>query len=220
MVQIIRAPDRKKSIEELMGSGLGSGISSGADMGMQMYLKDIQSKKEAEAQEKLLKLKGQESRSLQELKNQQQTNKSKQELETEGRDFNTIKDTFGEKFANVWKSSPVGGRTELLKQALETTLRGDNIDNLLKNVSNEPNQFNQPKQQSSISSSENKPLQLKNGKVPKDFQWPDYSKRPLGYTPKDWINEKSTWRKENSPVFQENKTKLKSNITDELAIKN
>lgn len=58
MVQIIKAPERKPSFGEIIGAGLGKGFSSGADLGTQMYLKDIQSKKDFEEQEKLLRLKG------------------------------------------------------------------------------------------------------------------------------------------------------------------
>lgn len=57
MVQIIRQPERRPSFGEIVGAGLGKGIASGSDMAMQMYLKDIQSKKDYDTQEKLLRLK-------------------------------------------------------------------------------------------------------------------------------------------------------------------
>ncbi len=131
----------------------------------------------------------------------------------ESRDYDIVNQTFGKKFADVWKASPVGGKTELLKYGMDALSRGENLENLLEDID--------VPQENSISTSLNENIpQMKNGKISKDFQWPDYSKRPFGYNPKEWANEKKSWRKENAPIFQENKTHLNSLQKDSLAIKN
>ncbi len=144
----------------------------------------------------------------------QEKNKKIKELEGEEEAYKTIESKLGKDFADVWKASPVGGRTELLKYALDRISRGEDISDVLKDVKT----TDKPSLKENIDV-KSQVAELKNGRIPKNYDWPDYSKRPLGYTPKDWINEKSQWRKENAPVFQENKNKLKSNIADQLAIK-
>lgn len=47
MVQIIKAPERKPSFGELVGSRLGEGIGSGAKSGMELFIKNILSEKES-----------------------------------------------------------------------------------------------------------------------------------------------------------------------------
>jgi hypothetical protein len=127
----------------------------------------------------------------------------------EKKSYDKIKGTFGEKFADIWKAAPTGGKTELLKHGIDAISRGDNLEELLNGVDVPEKQSEEPI----------KVPQLKNGKVPSEFEWPDYSKRPTGYNAKDWADERKTWRKENSPVFLENKTKLQNSKRDALSIK-
>jgi hypothetical protein len=61
--------------------------------------------------------------------------------------------------------------------------------------------------------------QISKGEIPKDFKFKDYSKRPYGYTPKDWAEERSTWRKENFPIFEKNRDRVSSTDDDMLATK-
>lgn len=224
MVQIIRAPERKPSFGELVGANLGAGLGKGAQLGMEQILNEDLEKKKFARQLELEDVRHEKSMELQGLKNsiaqQKQQQQKQQDKELEDVNYEKVKNAFGNDFANVWKAAPTGGRTELLKYALDSVARGENIQDLLANVKqNQPNEFQESKKPSENLFEGEAIPQIKNGKIPKDFKWPDYSKRPLGYTPKDWVKQKADWRKENAPVFQENKTKLKSNINDELAIK-
>jgi hypothetical protein len=125
-----------------------------------------------------------------------------------------IKKQFGEKFTNLWKAAPIGGKTELLKHAMDTVGRGHDLDELLSRVEEETG-ITIP---SDEMENENIP-QMKDNKLPEDVKWPDYSKRPKGYTPKEWTDERKTWRKENSEIFSENAKRLKNRKADVLATK-
>lgn len=152
---------------------------------------------------------------VQGLKQQQLSQKNQAEQFQDEQSYGKIKDAFGEKFANIWKAAPVGGKTELLKQGIDAKLRGADLEQMIGGI--------QPKTgKAEAAIDERTPPQvpqMKDGKLPKDFQWPDFSKRPGGFTPKDWANEKKTWRKENSDIFLENKTKLQNNKKDAMAVK-
>lgn len=141
------------------------------------------------------------------LKQQQGT----QDRLDEEQGYNTIKDTFGDKFANVWKHSPVGGRTKLLETAIDAAMRGENVENLLEKA--------QGPETEGLEQIPEKIPQLKNGKVSSDLKWPDFTKRPPGYTGKDWRDEKKAWRGENAPIFEKNKERLVTNKRDALGIK-
>jgi hypothetical protein len=145
------------------------------------------------------------------LKGKYEKQKTLEDEFLENQSFGHIKKTFGEKFANIWKAAPTGGKTELLKHGIDAVLRGDNLEEMLEGV--EPPEIPANNDEITIP-------QLKNGKLPKEFEWPDYSKRPAGYTPKDWSEQRKTWRSENSPIYLENKKKLAANSKDELGIKN
>ncbi len=147
---------------------------------------------------------------LQQLKQKQMSQQGQAEQFQDEQSYGKIKEAFGEKFANIWKAAPVGGKTELLKQGLDAKLRGQNVDQILEGVEAP---VSEEKQQLA-------PVpQMKGNKIPKDFEWPDFTKRPAGYSPKDWVSERKTWRKENSDLFLENKTKLQNNKKDVLAVK-
>lgn len=145
---------------------------------------------------------------LQGMKGEQLSQRNQADQFQEDQSYGKIKEAFGEKFANIWKAAPVGGKTELLKQGIDARLRGANVDQLLEGVQ-VPESISNEKELSPLP-------QMKDGQVPKELEWPDFTKRPGGYSPKDWIDERKTWRKENSPVFLENKTNLKNSKRDEL----
>lgn len=125
-----------------------------------------------------------------------------------------IEKAFGPQFAKIWKNAPMGGKTELIKQGLDAKLRGVDINEMLKDSG-----FESTDQSQTQLAQTKKPPQIKDGKIPEDFQWPDFTKAPEGYTPKDWRGERKTWRQENSPVFLENKTRLSNDKKDALSIK-
>lgn len=139
---------------------------------------------------------GQREKELQGVKSLYDQNKNKQDLALENESYNKIKDSFGEKFADIWKASPVGARTELTKMAIDAKMRGLDVDALLKN---------NPLVNNKKSNETNEIIpQLKIGdKLPKNAQLPDFTKAPEGYTPKEWREERKEWRKENAPLYQE-----------------
>ncbi len=151
------------------------------------------------------------------LKQKEQGEKLQQESEFEKRDYDVIKNSFGDKFANIWKASPIGGRTELIKKAIDATQRGINLEQMLDSINETTNESSIEGIHTKINPE--KKVQLTNGEIPKDFKWPNFNKRPEGYLPKDWIDEKAQWRKENAPIFLETKNKLQTNKRDELGIK-
>jgi hypothetical protein len=227
MVQII--PNRHKSFSEQMLEGVNA-----AAPALQQFLQEQNMNSQREVENQALKKKGidlsgisdPEARKqaisyalqginqerLQGLKSQEKAHQLAEENESEIANYDMLKKTFGEKFANIWKAAPVGGKTELLKSGIDAKLRGENLNKLLSDY--DLSEIS-PEDQSIP---ENIP-QMKEGKVPKDFKWPEISKRPLGTTPKDWAEEKKSWRKENAPIFESTRTRLKNNIRDSIEIK-
>lgn len=135
------------------------------------------------------------------LANQQQ--KSQMDQSRQLQDYQIIKDQFGDKAANLWMSAPQGGKTELLKNFIDATLRGQNINELLGGT-----KTTQPTEEF-VEDEIEIPQMTEKGDLEKDFKWPNFSKRPEGYTPKEWNDERKTWRKENNPVFTQNRELLK-----------
>lgn len=228
MVQILEGAPRKRNLlNQLMGGAAGG---AGA---VAPILKDRQ---ESDLRQRLLSeensaLEGQgynlrgvndpkmrqnllhelSTKQMKQQRNQQENQKLLGESKQVEENYNIIKDAFGEKFANIWKSAPVGGQTDMLKAAFDTLNRGGKIEDLLKGLPS-PNQPINKEDKQEIP-------QSKNGLIPKKYKWEDLSVRPVGYTPKEWNNERREFRKENSPIFQKNKDQLKANIRDELDIK-
>lgn len=125
--------------------------------------------------------------------------------------YKNIQSQFGKNVADLWRAAPIGGKTEVIAKALEAKSRGEDLNELLSG-------FVPPSPMNQEITSEQTP-QMKKGEIPKDYNWPDFSKRPIGYTPKEWNDERKAWRKENAPLFNENQTKLKNSIRDNLDIK-
>lgn len=136
-----------------------------------------------------------------------QMEKERSEFNAEKNDIEALREAFGDEFANVWQSTKKQeGRSHLLKSALEAKSRGEDLNETLRS--------NQPNARSNQSNS-----QMGNQVQGQESEWPDYSQRPQGYTPKEWNDEKKTWRKENAPLFQENKTHLKNSINEARDLK-
>ncbi len=178
MVQIIEENRRPSFAQSILG-----GISEGIAPAIQYY-QNSQREKERKAQ--LKNLTGidapeefQKMQFASQLENQGKGEQLKGQLEQDEQNYNTIKDAFGNKFANVWKSSPTGARTELLKGALDAKMRGYDIEDMLSNV---------PEHQTTVD----------------ENIIPDLSKKPKGLTTAEWTKEK---RKElyevNKPILKE-----------------
>lgn len=59
--------------------------------------------------------------------------------------YNKIREVFGDKFADLWRSAPTGGRTELLKHGIEAKTRGINLDEKLGGIQSEKAEQSQEK---------------------------------------------------------------------------
>ncbi len=140
------------------------------------------------------------------------------DLYEDDKNYGQIANTFGEKFAKIWRAAPTGGRTELLKQGLDAKLRGNDLEQMLSNIPDEAlDMLDQMPRQEMKASTKSEQAEEN---LPPGFEWPDFTKAPPGYTPKDWIKSKGEWRKENAPIFEESKTKLKNAKRDQLGVKN
>ena len=137
-----------------------------------------------------------------------------EQKELENRDYEAVKGAWGEKFANIWRALGQGERTALTTAAIDSGLRKEDVEDIFRLQKEKGDPI-----ESQEMTPERTPQVDQRGEIPKEYKWPDYSKRPPGYTPKEWTDEKKLWRKENSPIFEEAKTRLKNNERDALGIK-
>ena len=128
------------------------------------------------------------------LKQQQQSQKLQGESQQEEQTYGIISDTFGKKFADVWKSSPVGARTELLKSGLDAMSRGQDVKNLFGGETQQAT--SQPKFQEEDFEEKSTPIKVI-----------DYDK---GLTPKERVSRQDKRYAQNLPLFQESQKKLQS----------
>ncbi len=150
------------------GEEFGNALGGGLGQGFSKSINDVHDEKK-------------DFRRMQEqsrLRQAEQSQKFQGESEFDQENYQNISEAFGKKFANIWKSSPLGGRTQLLKGALDAKSRGYDIDEMLSNV---PDQ-----------------------EMPDENIIPDLSKKPVGLKLSEWTKEK---RKEinevNRPILKE-----------------
>lgn len=190
MVQIIPQMQRE-SFGSIVGRGLGQGIGRSADFASQLLGNKFQQKAEQDALQP---------------------------------DLETVEKTFGKKFADIFKAAPTGGKTELLKHGIDALTRGHNLDDMLsgmgvrKDFSDDRMQMSNPQDPAYDKKTPSK-LNRKAPAVTNNYDFPDFKNPPQGYTPKEWNKEKSGWRKENAPLFEENTKRIKQLKTDEMGIK-
>jgi hypothetical protein len=122
------------------------------------------------------KQQGAENLQSNKFKNEAESLRGEHDLDNES--YNTLQDAFGKKFADIWRSSPTGARTEMLKGALDAKARGYDIDEMLSN--------------NGVSENSD------------EIIIPDLSKKPVGLKISEWTKEK---RKEinevNKPILKE-----------------
>lgn len=123
-----------------------------------------------------------------------------EEFEFDTKNYDTIKDAFGEKFANIWKASPTGGRTELLRAGIDAKLRGNDVQGLFDQL---PDQLI-PQTSSGINSK--KEMKDIFGKA---FDYPELE-IPEGITPKERVAYEKDLRSMNSPLLRSADEKIKS----------
>ena len=145
-VQILRASEKpqKVSFGQKLNEGVGRALEFSSQM-LQAKEKERQHHEENEAAKKLgidlsgirdpkirqeavaEHLKGMNQQALQQQK--------KQELQQQDfEDYSAIEGRFGKNFADIWKAASTGGRTELLKNAIEAARRGEDINARLKGI--------------------------------------------------------------------------------------
>ncbi len=117
----------------------------------------------------------------------QKENKQNQYENLRGEDdqrYNTVKDIFGEKAANLYKAAPEGGKTQLLKGMLETAQRGGNFDEFLN---------------SQMPDQQNKEIGEETGIKTIDFD--------KGLTPKERAQRQNQRYSTNLPLYEESQKK-------------
>jgi|ERR1700723_463467 len=226
MVQIL--PPRE-SFGEIIGRGLGGGFSQGLQQFMDSSAKRKQLEQQFAQQLGLQreKIASQEKQRMEQLSQQKeilaeklanqlalekekfgfkeklQGQKLSAHSKSEEENYNKIKDAFGEQFADVWKASPVGARTALESAAVQQGLRQLPIGGLF---GEEAEELGEPiERQSTGKIKQQDAVKTPSGE---EFTFPKISP-PQETTPSERVKYKSTLRKENAPLFAENKGKLK-----------
>lgn len=123
-----------------------------------------------------------------------------EDLMLEQQSYDTLAQTFGKKFADVWKSAPVGGRTALLQHGLEAKQRGLDLENILGEIEEPEKEIKESEEVS-----EHK------------FKLKDFDK---GITPREKTARQEKRYTANLPLFQESQKKKASQdmIKDEIEI--
>jgi hypothetical protein len=117
--------------------------------------------------------------------------------------YDKIKEAFGERFAKVWRASPTGARTALTQAALEATSRGIDLNEM---IGGNVGQQNDIDFQGPVESLERPTKQ-------------DYTKRPQGFTPKEWAATRKDWSKLNRENLDAVNNRIKANKRDILGTK-
>ncbi len=142
---------RRPSIGQRLSEGVGRGLEMGSQMMEERKLEqqyhqenkaaknlgmDLTGIRDPKLRQQALEyaLQGQNQIALEKQKQLSEKNKLTGETEQELKDFKVVESSFGKKFADIWKAAPTGGRTELLKTAIEASMRGDDINKLLQGL--------------------------------------------------------------------------------------
>lgn len=189
-----------KSFGEEFGSALGGGLGQGFSSGFERSKNQLQEEKYGKRLSELtgkdltgLPLEFQKMAYEYNLKNQNEAAKLRGGAEEDQKNYQTVKDRFGEKFANLWNAAPEGGKTQMITAALDAIQRGDNLSGLLDVA--QPNQ------------------DLSNETPVESL------KKPPGITPKEWAKQKSTQLYEiNKPILKEAEDIRKNLSLQEQAI--
>lgn len=110
------------------------------------------------------------------------------DYEADSKNYETMKNAFGPKFADVWLATGQGERTNLTKAALEARSRGIDLEQIIGQ--------RDPSNNDQIPTEGREPT-TKKGEVP------DYKLSTQGMNPKEIVDFKSALRKENMPIWKE-----------------
>jgi hypothetical protein len=214
MPQII--PARRTPFADQMMSNISENLGQGFGNLMQRGEKLKQIEEENKWAEKMgMDLKGiknpemRQKIMIEQLKGISEKEKIKQEKFEDENSYSQIKQTFGKKFADIWKAAPTGGRTELLKQGLDAKIRGDDLERMLEGV-----ELPQESKQQNIVESDIEDFEEPSPKKEKQI---DFDK---GTTPKERITRQDKRYSQNLPLFQESQKKkiAQEMIGDEIEI--
>ena len=228
-------------IEENRRPSTGERLSAGLDRAMQFGEKVLQQRQAKDSMEKenqvfkeltgldisgiqdpktrqdafAYAMQGHNQQTLERLKQGEDFQKNSQQEDIQSKNYDIVKNAFGKKFADVWQASEPGAQTELIDHALQSASRGESFENLLEGV--QPEEIADKKIQKPTT--QEKMPQMKDGKIPSEIKWPMFTKKPQGFTAKEWADTRKDWRKENVPIFEKNNTKLDATNADMLATK-
>ncbi len=194
MVQILKAPEREPSVGEKLMQAVRGGV--------QAFGQYRQGQKQNEALRQAgidpnLPQEFQKLSHQSKLKREEQAQKLTGESEAEARDYKVVSDRFGKEFADTWRAAPIGGRTELLKFAIENYQRGEDIGQLLRDSGMNAQQ---------PTSQENVPSELSEEGKPKE-RFIDYDK---GLTPKERTSRQNARYTQALPLYTASQQKVHS----------
>lgn len=188
MPQIIQE-NRRPSFGQQFSQAIGAGLNANSQIMQQKQQQEKNSQANQMASELLgfdvsgFDPKSRDTFMLEGLKQRGKANKFSEEMEFDRESYDVLKNQFGKKFADIWKTSTEGGRTELLKQGLDATLRGQDINEILSQVPDEQ----------IIESEKNDP-----------FLSESETKKPKGMTQAEWTKEKRSHLYDvNKPILNE-----------------
>lgn len=202
MVQILPPVDRPTFAQKL-----NAGIGHGLEMGQQLMQQNQQ-------RQSIIDLLGEQYANLppefqqlalqSKLRREEMGQKLQGESEIEGRDYDVVKNTFGEKFANLWRSQSPDARNALVRAGIESAQRGMNLEEMLGGL-----------QQMPIEDQEQEPiidLTQKPSIKTKDFD--------RGLTPSERTKRQEGRYKTNLPLFQQSTQKRQAyeTLKDELGV--
>lgn len=206
MVQVLAAVPKKRTFMQNLGMGIERGLEAAKPFVEQYQQNQVLNEENKALQEKygidLAGIKDQNVR-REMIANKLKGQNNQQDLEIEKRDYGTVKDTFGEKFANLWRSQPVGARTELIKTAMEANQRGYNLEEMLGGLQpQQPQEKEMPKQEEIEA-----PI----------IKTKDFDK---GLTPKERTRRQEARYSTNLPLYQKSVDKRNSyeTIQDDIGI--
>lgn len=76
-------------------------------------------------------MQGKNQQELQAAKMRQDQAQSQQQAQLEERDYNFIKESYGDRAADLYRAAPQGGKTEVIKTIIESSQRGQNVESAL-----------------------------------------------------------------------------------------
>jgi len=198
MIQVL---PKVRSFGEEFGRALGTGAGQGLSEGLEerRHKKSLSESNAAYKKNYDIDLEGiedpAERKTIIAEKLRGQTKREQDEFESpkEKQYYDILERTYGKQFADLWKGASEGGRTALLKTALDLGQRGINFGEQLMQNAPEKNQ----QQPEMMNEEENKI-------VPKTI---DYDK---GLTPRERTQRQEHRYATNLPYFQESNAKIKS----------